>query len=44
MNTLKTEFSKDMTLEEYFHYNESLGMTVEINDGQITSINFEEER
>jgi hypothetical protein len=43
VNGLKTEFTKWLTLEEYFHYNESIGMTVEINDGQITGINFEEE-
>ena len=42
MNGLKTEFSKPVTLEEYLHYNESLGMTVEINDGQITGVSFEE--
>jgi hypothetical protein len=39
---LKTEFGKDMTLEEYFMYNEAIGLTVEINDGQITSVNIEE--
>ena len=43
MNGLKTEFSKWMTLEEYFFYNESIGMTVDINDGQITGVNFEED-
>ena len=31
-----------LSLEEYFHYNESIGMTVEINDGQITGVSFEE--
>ena len=25
---MKTEFSKDMTLEQYYQYNEALGMTV----------------
>ena len=39
---MKTEFSKDMTLEQYYQYNEALGMTVQINDGQITGVDFEE--
>ena len=42
MKGLKTEFSKEMTLEQYYQYNETLAMTVEINDGQITGVNFEE--
>ena len=42
MSELKTEFSKWLTLEEYLHYNESIGMTVEVNDGQIAGVNFEE--
>ena len=42
MSNLITELNYGMTLEDYFHYNESLGMTVEINDGQITDIDFEE--
>ena len=43
MNRLKTQFSKPVTLEEYFQYNKALGMTVEINDGQITGVSFEED-
>ncbi len=43
MNTLKTEFSKWLTLEEYFFYNEAIGLTVEVNDGQITGVSFEED-
>ena len=43
MITLKTEFSKWLTLEDYFLYNESIGMTVEVNDGQIKGVSFEEE-
>ena len=42
MSNLITELNNGMTLEEYLHYNRSLGMTVEINDGQITGIDFEE--
>lgn len=37
-----TEVNKDMTLEEYFHYNEAIGLTVEVNDGQVTGVNIEE--
>lgn len=43
MNGLKTEFSKWLTLEEYFYYNEAIGMTVEVNNGEITGVDFEEE-
>ena len=43
MITLKTEFSKWLTLEEYFFYNEAIGLTVEVNDGQITGVSFEED-
>ena len=43
MNELKTEYSKWLTLEDYFLYNEAIGMTVEVNDGQITGVSFEEE-
>lgn len=43
MNGLKTEFSKWLTLEDYFLYNEAIGMTVEVNDGQVTGVSFEED-
>ena len=43
MSELKTEFSKWLSLEEYLFYNEAIGMTVEVNDGQITGVSFEEE-
>ena len=43
MNTLKTEFSKWLTLEDYLLYNEAIGMTVEVNDGQVTGVSFEED-
>ena len=43
MNGLKTEYSKWLTLEEYFYYNEAIGMTVEVNDGEIKGVDFEEE-
>ena len=39
---LKTEFSKDVTVGYLTALHEDTGMTVEINDGQITAINFEE--
>lgn len=32
-----------MTLDDYLFYNEVIGMTVEVNDGNITSIDFERE-
>ena len=39
---MKTEFNKDVTVGclMILHYN--LGMTVEINDGQIVDVSFEE--
>ena len=43
MMALKTEFSKWLTLEDYFLYNEAIGMTVEVNDGQISGVSFEED-
>ena len=43
MNAFKTQFSKPVSLEDYFLYNKALGMTVDINDGQITGVNFEED-
>lgn len=39
---LNTEFCKDMTLSDYLFYNEAIGMTVDINDGQVTGVNIEE--
>lgn len=39
---MKAEVSKDITVEELKTLNKTLGMTVEINDGQITAVNFEE--
>lgn len=43
MIALKTEFSKWLSLEDYFLYNEAIGMTVEVNDGRIVGVSFEEE-
>ena len=43
MIALKTEFSKWLTLEDYFLYNEAIGMTVEVNDGHVISVTFEED-
>ena len=42
MIALKTEFSKWLTLEDYFLYNEAIGMTVEVNDGKVITVSFEE--
>ena len=43
MSNLITELNKGMTLDDYLFYNEAIGMTVEVNDGNITSIDFERE-
>lgn len=37
---MKTEFSTDITLEMLMKLNEELGVTVDVNDGQITGVNF----
>ena len=42
MKGLKTEFTQDITVDELMVLNKTIGMTVEINDGQITDVNFEE--
>lgn len=34
---------KDVTVANLIMLNETIGMTVEVNDGQITGVNFEEE-
>lgn len=39
---MKTELCKDVTVSSLLMLHESIGMTVEINDGQITGVNFEE--
>ena len=38
---LKTEFAKPITIAEIEALHENFGMTVEINDGQISSAAFE---
>lgn len=43
MSNLITHLNNDMTLDDYLFYNEVIGMTVEVNDGNITSIDFERE-
>ena len=42
MKGLKTEFTQDITVDELMVLNKTIGMTVEINDGKITGVNFEE--
>ena len=42
MKGLKTEFTQDITVDELMVLNKTIDMTVEINDGQITGVNFEE--
>ena len=39
---LKAEFSKDISVGQLMTLNESLGLTVEINDGQVVTAYFEE--
>ena len=39
---LKTEFCKEITIEEYLLLNKKDGLTVEVNDGQVVTANFEE--
>ncbi len=39
---IKTEFSKPITVGYLMELYECCGMTVEINDGEITGVNFEE--
>ena len=34
---------KDVTVANLIMLNETIGMTVEVNNGQITGVNFEEE-
>ena len=43
MKGLKTEFTQDITVDELMVLNKTIGITVEINDGQITAIKFEED-
>ncbi len=43
MKGLKTEFCEDVTIVNLMRLNETIGMTVELNDGQITGVNFEGE-
>lgn len=31
----------NMTLEQFYYYNETIGMTIEINDGKIVGANIE---
>jgi len=38
---LKTEFCKPITIEELELLHDKFGLTVEINDGQVVSANFE---
>lgn len=39
---MNAEFSKDITVEELTVLNKALGLSVEINDGQVTTAYFEE--
>lgn len=39
---MKSEFSKDITVEELIVLNKTLGLSVEINDGQVVTAYFEE--
>lgn len=39
---LKAEFSKEITVEELVALNESIGLTVELNDGAVVSAHIEE--
>lgn len=38
----KSEYSKDITVGELIDLNEKDGMTVDINDGEVTGVNYEE--
>lgn len=38
---LKSEYSKPITVDELIYLNEKYGMTVEINDGEVLSVDFE---
>ena len=40
---MKTEFNKDVTVGCLITLHDNLGVTVEINDGQIVGVSFEEE-
>ena len=42
MIKVKPHFTRDMSLEDYLFYNEAFGMSVDINDGQVTNVYFEE--
>ena len=39
---LKTEFCKPITIEELEQLHDKFGLTVEINDGQVVSADFEQ--
>lgn len=39
---MKTEFATPITIEEIINLNEKYGMTVEINDGEVFTVNFTE--
>lgn len=41
---VKSEYSKPITVGELIHLNEKYGMTVEINDGEVTGVNFESDQ
>lgn len=41
---MKTEFSTEITLETLIKLNEEFGVTVELNDGQITGVNFPDQK
>lgn len=40
-NMLKTEFCEPVTIEELEFLHDKYGLTVEINDGEVVSANFE---
>lgn len=39
---MKTEFAKPITVEEIIFLHEKYGMTVEINDGEVSNVSFTE--
>lgn len=39
---MKSEYSKPITVGELVYLNEKYGMTVEINSGEVTGVDFEE--
>ena len=38
---MKSEYSKPITVGELIYLNEKYGMTVEINSGEVTKVDFE---